>query len=123
MNLFERWGTASSWLLVAVVATVATGCANHSAQSGAASNRARDIKQTTPAQFGPAPAKIRSVDWQYKFVVIDFTSRVMPDVGTQLSVYRDGKRVGAVRLTEPARAQFATADVLEGDPQPGDEVR
>jgi hypothetical protein len=40
-----------------------------------------------------------------------------------LQVYRAGKRVGAVQLTEPARAQFSTADVLNGDLRISDEVR
>ncbi|HUK81249.1 MAG TPA: hypothetical protein VLZ12_01320 [Verrucomicrobiae bacterium] len=123
MNLSDRFVAAPSWLLAAVVTTAATGCASHNAQSTATTGRARDVTQVAPAQFGPAPAKIRSVDSQYKFVVIDFTSRVMPPIGTELAVYRKGKRVGVVRITEPARAQFATADVLEGDPWVGDEAR
>ena len=123
MNLSDRLAKVPSLLLAALVTAAAMGCASHNAQSGAATGHNRDVSQVAPAQFGPTPAKIRSVDSQYKFVVIDFTSRVMPPIGTELTVYRAGKRVAVVRITEPARAQFATADVLEGDPQAGDEAR
>jgi hypothetical protein len=123
MRFSNQLAVAFSWLLPVIVAAAATGCASHNAQSSSAPNRTRDVAQVAPAQFGPAPARIRSIDSQYKFVVIDFTSRVMPAVGAQLTVYRNGKRVGLVRVTEPVRAQFATADILEGDLQVGDEAR
>jgi hypothetical protein len=123
MKLSDQLAIVSSWLLAVIVAAAATGCASHNAQSNSTPNRTRDVAKVTPAQFGPAPAKIRSVDPQYKFVVIDFTSRVMSAVGTELTVYREGKRVGTVRVTEPVRAQFATADVVDGDVQVGDEAR
>jgi len=79
--------------------------------------------RATPGQFGPAPAQIKKVDDKYRFVVIDFSSRVMPPVGTRMTVYRNGAPVGEVQLTEPARTQFATADILGGELQVGDEVR
>ena len=76
-----------------------------------------------PSQFGPAPAKVISVDSDLGFVVIDFSSRVMPPAGTRLNVYRDGKNIGAVRITEPVRSRLATADIIEGDMRAGDEAR
>ena len=83
----------------------------------------RDVAMVAPAQFGPAPAKITRVNSDLRFVVIDFRSRTMPAIGAELSVYRDGARVGSVRITEPVRAQFATADIVTGDIQVGDEAR
>ena len=74
------------------------------------------------AQLGPPAARIVSLNTEHDFVVIDFTSRMMPAVGTRVNIYRNGKRVGAVRITEPVRAQFATADILEGEVHVGDEV-
>ena len=123
MTFSDQLAIAWSWLLVPILVAAATGCASHKAQSTTTSSRNPDVKQVAPTQFGPAPARIRSVDSQYKFVVIDFTSRVMPAVGTELTVYREGKRVGAVRVSEPVRAQFATGDVLDGDLLVGDEAR
>ena len=77
----------------------------------------------TPSQFGPAPAKIVLVNPELAFVVIDFSSRVMPPVGTRLNVYRGDKYIGAVRITEPERARLATADILQGEVRVGDEAR
>jgi hypothetical protein len=56
-------------------------------------------------------------------VVMEFTSRMMPAVGTRVTIYRNGKRVGAVRITEPARAPLTTADIVEGEVHVGDEAR
>jgi hypothetical protein len=76
----------------------------------------------SPGQLGPPAARIVSLNSEHDFVVIDFTSRTIPAGGTTVSIYRNGKRVGAVRITEPVRAQFATADIVEGEVHVGDEV-
>ena len=57
------------------------------------------------------------------FVVIDFAPQTMPAPGTRVNVYRGGKRVGAVRITEPAHPPLATADIVEGEARVGDEAR
>jgi hypothetical protein len=77
----------------------------------------------TPPQLGSAGARIASLNPEYGFVVIDFKSRTLPAVGTRVTIYRNGKRVGVVRITEPVRAQLATADIVEGDMHVGDEAR
>ena len=77
----------------------------------------------SPAQFGPAAAKIVSVNSDLGFVVVDFASRPMPTPGTRISVYRGDKRVGAVRITEPVHAPLATADIVDGEVRMGDEAR
>ena len=79
--------------------------------------------EPSPAQWGPPPAKVVSLNPEHDFVVLDFTSRLVPPVGTRVDIYRNGKRIGAARITEPIRAQFATADILEGEVRVGDEVR
>jgi hypothetical protein len=89
----------------------------------AAQSRKADTLRVAPGQFGPAPAKITKLDGKYGFVVVDFSSRVMPPVGTRVTVYRDGGPVGEIQLTEPTRPQFATADILKGELQVGDEAR
>jgi hypothetical protein len=102
----------------------AAGCANPPPQPApVAQAKPTTSVRIVPAQPEEVPATIRKVDDTYHFVVIDFSSRAMPPVGTHLIVYRDGKPVGEVRITEPSRAQFATADILTGDLQVGDEAR
>ena len=82
----------------------------------------RDVDLSTP-QLGPPPAKIVSLNEEHDFVVIDYTSRTIPELGTRVDVYRKDKPVGTVRITEPVQAQFATADIVEGEVRVGDEVR
>jgi hypothetical protein len=47
----------------------------------------------------------------------------MPEVGARVTIYRNGKQVGAVWITEPVRGQLATADIVEGEVHVGDEAR
>jgi hypothetical protein len=93
---------------------------------GCAGPRPKPVASTPvlpTAKLGVTGARITRLHAQHKFVVLDFTSRVMPPVGTKLPVYRGTERVGEVQLTEPVRATFATADILSGDLIIGDEAR
>jgi hypothetical protein len=103
-------------LITALASVTFTGCASKPKPKSAAPGQ-------TPVAPAKATARISHVSPEYHFVVVDFSSRPMPALGTQLNVYRAGKRIGSVRLTEPARAQFATADILNGELHVGDEVR
>jgi hypothetical protein len=94
--------------------TLATGCA-------ISQPPASPEPSGTPT--GPAPAHVTRVNPEFRFVVIDFSARDLPAVGTILNLYRADQRVGSVRITEPVRSHFATADIVEGDAQVGDEVR
>ena len=121
--VFPSWLRAGCAFLVVTIVTV--GCMGTGATAPARSPVGRESVHVTPAlsQFGPASAKIISVNAELQFVVIDFSSRVMPPVGTRLNVYRGGKNVGAVRITEPVRARLATADIVQGEVHVGDEAR
>ena len=120
---FPSWLRAGCACLALVFITI--GCAGSGAKTSKRTKPVPQPTQATPAssQFGPAPAKIVSMNSDLQFVVIDFSSRVMPAVGTSLNVYRGDKIVGAVRITEPVRARLATADILQGDVRVGDGVR
>jgi len=77
----------------------------------------------SPAELGVAVAKVVSVNSEHGFVVIDFGSQIMPAAGTQVAIFRGDKHVGTVRVTEPTRAPFGTADIVEGEAHVGDEAR
>jgi hypothetical protein len=47
----------------------------------------------------------------------------VPAPGSQLTLYRAKERVASVKITEPMRPPFITADILDGKPERGDEVR
>lgn len=102
----------------------AMGCAGNHSRSAAAAPTAKP----NPASAAPVPvevpsARITLVRSEYKFVVIDFSSRALPPLGARLTVFRNGKRVGEVQITEPVRARFAAADILDGELRAGDEAR
>jgi hypothetical protein len=126
MKLFQVHSRFAGLIVPACLALCfsAAGCASAPpAPAPVAQAQPTTTVRIVPAQSEEVPATIRKVDDTYQFVVIDFSSRAMPPVGTRLAVYRDGKPVGEVRISEPTRAQFATADILTGDLQVGDEAR
>jgi hypothetical protein len=129
MKTADKQAISRPWLRAAcaglAVVAIAIGCSSLDATAPARSSVQSEPNPVapTPSQFGPAPAKIVSVNPELRFVVIDFSSRVMPPVGTRLQVYRGEKPIGVVRVTEPTRAQLATADIVEGDVRVGDEAR
>jgi hypothetical protein len=79
--------------------------------------------RTAPSPATSASARINFTNLENRFVVVEFTSGTMPAIGTRLKLYRSGKPVGTVQITEPTRGRFATADILDGEPRAGDEVR
>lgn len=102
--------TASLCLL-----TAATGCLK------------RPPRPVAPLNAGwparPVSARVNSVNLESRFVVLEFTSGPMPSAGTRLKLDRGDKPVSTVQITEPTRGRFATADILDGEPKVGDEVR
>lgn len=58
-----------------------------------------------------------------RFVVLDFPIAHMPPVDKQMFVYRNGLKVGEIRITGPQRENHTVADLLVGEAQPNDEVR
>jgi hypothetical protein len=58
-----------------------------------------------------------------RFVVLRFPADRMPRNGQTLFVYRDGLKVGELKISGEQRDNFIVADVVSGDAQPGDDVR
>jgi hypothetical protein len=58
-----------------------------------------------------------------RFVVLDFPVGKLPAFGQTLFVYRQGLKVGEVKVTGPERDTNTVADLVSGEAQKGDEVR
>jgi hypothetical protein len=58
-----------------------------------------------------------------RFVTMDFPLRRMPALEQRLSVYRDGQKMGEVRISGPIRDTTVAGDVMVGEARVGDEVR
>jgi hypothetical protein len=80
-----------------------------------------DASLATPAR--ETLATVARVEARDKYVVVHFGAATIPRIGTQLLVFRDGKPVGRVELTEPTYPPYATANILEGELKVGDTLR
>jgi len=64
-----------------------------------------------------------SVNPALRFLVMDFPVRKLPVLEQRLNVYRNGRKVGEVKVTGPARDTTIAGDIMLGEAQVGDEVR
>lgn len=99
------------------------------------STASRTPPASTPASPSPAPTKVTvtpdttlagkviSVNANLRFVVVNFPVGHMASVDQQLNVYRQGQKVGAVKITGPQQDDNIIADISDGEVQAGDEVR
>jgi hypothetical protein len=58
-----------------------------------------------------------------RFAVLNFPIGRMPLIDQGAEVYRQGLKVGELRITGPQLDDNIVADILTGDVQPGDQVR
>lgn len=67
--------------------------------------------------------KVASVNASLRFVVLNFPVGRMATVDQQLVLYRQGQKIGEVKITGPQQDDNIIADMVSGEAQPGDEVR
>ena len=67
--------------------------------------------------------KIASVNANLRFVVITFPVGQMPPLDRRLNVYRQGLKVGEVRISGPQSDDSIVADITSGEAAIGDAVR
>ncbi len=67
--------------------------------------------------------KVATFNSAGRFVVLDFPSGKMPALEQPMFIYRDGLKVGEVKITGPARDSNTVADLISGVANKGDEVR
>ena len=67
--------------------------------------------------------KVASVNASLHFVVLNFPVGRMAAVDQQLALYRQGQKIGEVKVTGPQQDDNIIADVISGEAQAGDEVR
>lgn len=96
-----------------------------SVPSAAAQPVPTSAKPVTEAKATPGQttAKVVMVNKEMKFVVLEFTTSAVPTAGSQLSLYRGTERVATIKATEPMKPPLVTADILNGEPRKGDEIR
>jgi len=67
--------------------------------------------------------KVVRVNDTARFAVINFPVGNLPAVGTRLNVYRQGLKVGELKVTGPQQEDNTVGDILRGDVQVGDQLR
>lgn len=82
-------------------------------------------REPTPqaTAINEAAGKVASVNPGLRFVVIDFSLNPVPQVDQRLSLYRQGQKVGEVKISAQSRNSIVAADLTAGEAQVGDEVR
>ena len=67
--------------------------------------------------------KVVSFNTVGRFAVLNFPVLRMPAIDQVLFVYREGLKVGEVKITGPQREDNIVADITAGEVKTGDEVR
>ncbi len=67
--------------------------------------------------------KVKVFNEAGRFVVLNFPIDHMPAVDQQLFVYRQGVKIGDLKVTGPQNDDNIVADLVNGEAQAGDEVR
>ena len=58
-----------------------------------------------------------------RFVVVNFPVNRVPAVGQTMFVYREGLKVGEIKITGPQRDDNIVADLVNGEVRKSDDVR
>lgn len=112
-------------LLLACVVAIA-GCASKK------SSEFGDVPGPSPAVTAGNPivkpsavlnGKVVSFNTVGRFAVLNFPMTRMPGLDQTLFLYRDGLKVGQVKITGPQRDDNIVADLVNGEAKAGDEVR
>jgi len=67
--------------------------------------------------------KIISVDNSARFVVVSFPGGQLPPHERKFNIYRQGLKVGEIKISGPQLNQNIAADLTDGEAQAGDDVR
>lgn len=73
----------------------------------------------SPVQWA---GKIRMVNIAENFVLVESTSAVATVPGEKYLAVQNGRETGVVRMTSLRNPPFLIADIVSGDPSPGDKI-
>lgn len=107
-------------LLLAFVVAV-SGCAS---PKGKAEPKFTDVPGQPVVKASDAlTGKVASYNSVGRFAVLNFPLTHMPAISQTLFLYRDGLKVGEVKITGPQKDDKIVADLVNGEAAAGDEVR
>jgi PBP1b-binding outer membrane lipoprotein LpoB len=108
------------------ILTAALFLAGCSSQGPASNSHAYPTAAPTAPVIKPdlrVTGQVAMVNSEARFVVLSFSVGQTPQPDQHLSVYRNGLKVGEVKVTGPQHDNDTVADIITGDVQVQDEVR
>jgi hypothetical protein len=107
-----------------MVGMLAAGCAYHRpVHSAKRAAPAAVAPQTIVTPDNSLAARVVSYNTSGRFVVLSFPPGQTPKLEQSLFLYRDGIKVGEVKITGPQIENNIVADLVTGEAQVGSEVR
>ncbi|MFZ0828382.1 MAG: hypothetical protein WAO02_13255 [Verrucomicrobiia bacterium] len=108
-----------------LAALLANGCAlfHHQAPAPKTPPAAGETAPSIVTPDNSLTARVVSYNSAGRFVVLGFPVGQMPRLDQGLFLYRNGIKVGEVKVTGPQRDNNIVADLVTGEAQAGDEVR
>jgi hypothetical protein len=116
MKFFLGLAAAGAMLL-------AMGCAHRQPAPNSSPAPANSPPQPVIQPDLRASGEVEMVNDEARFVVMSFPPGAVPQSGQRLDVYRNGLKIGEVKVTGPQHENDTVADIVTGDPQLHDEVR
>ena len=91
----------------------------------------RPAKASRPPKITPVSepsGRVVMVNSDSRFVIVDFFLSQLPKTDQRLGVYRQGQKVGEVKISGSnlggvIPSEIVAADMMEGDAKVGDEIR
>lgn len=119
------------WLLTSLLAgALGVGCSTTpdarkaSPQTGASpSDKANPPASPEISPVNALSGRVMLVNGPLKYIVAEGPLGRLPAAEQVLYAYRDGQRVGEVRVSQQARGANFTADILQGELRVGDTLR
>jgi hypothetical protein len=95
----------------------------HTPPAGAVIGRTNTAAVTVTPALNTVYGKVAHVNASDRFAVLTYPISRLPPIGKRLSVYRDGMKVGELKVTGPQYDPNTVADITAGEARAGDEVR
>jgi hypothetical protein len=100
------------------------GCATQKPkQTSKSASAASNSSKSKPTRETVSVGKVVRVNGIAKFVVLNYPVSSVPGADQHLSVYRQGLKVGELKVTGPQQDEDTVADIVSGEAQVGDETR
>ncbi|MEK7686679.1 MAG: hypothetical protein AAB466_14785 [Verrucomicrobiota bacterium] len=90
-------------------------------EAASASRQPSPVTTLAPAQ--QLAGKVVSVNERLRYVILDFSLSRLPGIEQRFHVYREGQKVGEVKISGPSQNMNIAADIVAGEAKIGDDVR